>query len=305
MNSIIKTNISYTYDNLKNDLSFLKYEYNYFKISDIGKSTLGEKILYIKIGEGERKLFINASHHANEWITSLVLMIFIEKYLKLYKRKEFYKGRNIEELWKRTSLYVVPMVNPDGVNLCLREYKTINNNLYKSIWEEYSNKLNDWKANIRGVDLNLNYPAGWNKAVINKKKKGIEKPGPRDYPGPNAESEIETKNMIKFTELINFDMTISLHSQGKEIYWSYMEKKIKNAYEIGLKMQRVSGYKLTKPNYYSSFAGYKDWFINRFNKPGYTIEIGKGEESKSLPLEKVNEIYNEIEEIFFVALEEC
>ena len=100
-------------------------------------------------------------------------------------------------------------------------------------------------------------------------------------------------------------MTISLHSQGKEIYWNYLDYKIKNSYEIGKKLEKVSGYILTKPDYYSSFAGYKDWFIENYKKPGYTIEIGKGEEGKSLQLEKANEIYNEIEELFFVAIEEC
>lgn len=305
MNNIIKKNKNYTYDILKNDLLFLNYEYPFFKIKSIGESTLGENIIYIKLGKGSKKLFINASHHANEWITSLMTMMFIEKYLKLYKNKEIYKCRNIEELWEKTSIYIVPMVNPDGVNLCLKNPKILNNQLYKNIWENYINNIEDWKANIRGVDLNLNYPAGWEQAVKNKAKKGITMPGPRDYPGPNAESEIETKNIINFTKIFNFDMTISLHSQGQEIYWSYLNKKIDRAYEIGKKMERVSGYILTEPSYYSSFAGYKDWYIENFNKPGYTIEIGKGEEGKSLPLEKAEEIYEEIEEIFLVAIEEC
>lgn len=304
-NNIVKTDKNYTYDILKNDLQFLNYEYPLFKINNIGKSTLNENIIYIKLGEGNKKLFINASHHANEWMTSLITMMFIEKYLNLYKNKKNYKGRNIEELWNRTSIYIVPMVNPDGVGLCLKDKKILNNELYKNVWEKYINNLDDWKANIRGVDLNLNYPAGWEQAVKNKAKKGIIAPGPRDYPGPNSVSEIETKNIMNFTQMFNFDMTISLHSQGQEIYWSYLNKKIERAYEIGKKMERVSGYLLTQPNYYSSFAGYKDWFIDKYGKPGYTIEIGKGEEGKSLPLERAEEIYNELEEIFFVAIEEC
>ncbi len=155
------------------------------------------------------------------------------------------------------------------------------------------------------MDLNLNYPAGWEQAVKNKKKKGITSPGPRDYAGPNAVSELETKNMINFTRINNFDMSISLHSQGEEIYWSYLDKKLEKAYEIGKKFEKVSGYKLTTPEYNSSFAGYKDWFINEFNKPGFTIEIGKGEEGKSLNIEDAEKIYNDVEEIFLIALEEC
>ena len=111
--------------------------------------------------------------------------------------------------------------------------------------------------------------------------------------------------MINLSNFYNFDMTVSLHSQGQEIYWSYQDKKFIKAYENKRKMSRVSGYKLTQPNYNSSFAGYKDWFIDKFNKPGFTIEIGKGKEGVSLPLNMVEKIYNEVEEIFLVALEEC
>lgn len=303
--NIIKINKNYTYDNLKNDLLFLNYQYPYFEINNIGESTLGEKIIYIKLGNGNKKLFINASHHANEWMTSLIIMMFIEKYLKLYKYKEIYKGYNIEELWNNVSVYIIPMVNPDGVNLCLKNKRIINNKLFYEIWGNYFNELDKWKSNIRGIDLNLNYPAGWNYAKKNKLKKGINKPGPRDYPGPNPISEIETKNIIRFTKLFNFDMTISLHSQGKEIYWNYLNYKINKGYEIGKKLEKISGYVLTKPNFNSSFAGYKDWFIENYKKPGYTIEIGEGEEGISLPLENAEKIYNEVEELFFTAIEEC
>ncbi len=300
--SIIKLDKNYTYDILKNDLIFLKILYPNLEIKSIGKSTLGEDIKYIILGKGERKLFINASHHANEWMTSLIIMLFIEKYLELYKNKKMYKGYVIEELWNRTSIFIVPMVNPDGVNLCLKDKKIIINKSYEEIWKKYENNLEGWKANIRGVDLNLNYPAGWEEAVKNKK---IYSPGPRDYPGPNSVSEIETKNMIDFSKLFLFDMTISLHSQGQEIYWSYLDKKIKKAYDIGKIFERVSGYTLTQPQYTSSFAGYKDWYIQTFNKPSYTIEIGKGKEGESLPLKDAQKIYEEVEEIFLVAAQMC
>ena len=48
----------YNYDILINDMIFLKYEYQFFKINNIGESTLGEKIIYIKLGKGNKKIFI-------------------------------------------------------------------------------------------------------------------------------------------------------------------------------------------------------------------------------------------------------
>lgn len=168
---MVKENQFYTSTRLKNDLSFLKYEYPELIIGSIGKSTLGEEIPFLKLGKGQNKVMINASHHANEWITSLVLMLFVEKYLFLHKNKVFYKGYDCIDIWNKTTLYVIPMVNPDGVNLVLQENKVLQEIEYRYLWEKKDLEFfKQWKANIRGVDLNLNYPFGWEIAKKIKKK---------------------------------------------------------------------------------------------------------------------------------------
>lgn len=43
--------------------------------------------------------------------------------------------------------------------------------------------------------------------------------------------------------------------------------------------------------YNSSFAGFKDWFIQNYNLPGYTIEAGLGE--NPLPISQFNQIYED------------
>jgi len=303
-NKIIKNFIPYNYELLKNDLILLKNKYDNFYIGTIGNSVLGEEIKYLKIGNGKKKVFINASHHANEWISSLVIMLFVENYLYLKKNYVVnYKSYNVNNLWENATLYVVPMVNPDGVNLVLGVDKLRKSELYKNIWENYVDNLEYWKSNIRGVDLNLNYPCGFEQARINKAKKGVISAGPKDFCGPNALSEPETIAMYNFTLLNKFDITISLHSQGKEIYWDAGSDKLSTAYELGKFFESVSGYLLTKPEFNSSFAGYKDWSVQELNNIGFTIELGKGEEGKSLDLKYVNNIYNEVEEIFLKVLE--
>mgnify|MGYP004548025827 FL=1 len=52
----------------------------------------------------------------------------------------------------------------------------------------------------------------------------------------------------------------------------------------------VSGYAVEDTPYASGFAGYKDWYIAAFDRPGYTIEAGKG--VNPLPLAQFNDIYN-------------
>lgn len=152
MDNIIKNYLPYNYNLLKADLNLLQNKFNNFHIGSIGKSVLGEEIKYLKIGNGKNKVFINASHHANEWITSLVIMMFVEKYLYLLNNNvDNYKSYNIQNMWISATLFVVPMVNPDGVNFVLNVDNFNKNNLYEKICGKHVDNLECWKANIRGV----------------------------------------------------------------------------------------------------------------------------------------------------------
>jgi len=84
---------------------------------------------------------------------------------------------------------------------------------------------------------------------------------------------------------------LAYHSQGKEIYWSFMDYNVPGARELGEDLARVSGYTLAEPAPNSSYAGYKDWFIKIFRKPGYTVEVGSG--TNPLPLSQFDEIYRD------------
>lgn len=57
----------------------------------------------------------------------------------------------------------------------------------------------------------------------------------------------------------------------------------------------LAGYTLEDTPYGSSFAGYKDWFIQSYYLPGYTIECGLG--SNPLPISQFDTIYAENEGI--------
>ena len=87
----------------------------------------------------------------------------------------------------------------------------------------------------------------------------------------------------------NFSLVIAYHTQGKEIYWQFQNYATENAELIGKQFANVSGYNLTQVAYNSSFAGYKDWFLQQYQRPGYTIEAGLG--TNPLPISQFNEIY--------------
>ena len=56
-------------------------------------------------------------------------------------------------------------------------------------------------------------------------------------------------------------------------------------------MARISGYSLEQATGVASYAGYKDWFIQEYRRPGYTIEVGQGK--NPIPVSQFDQIYRE------------
>lgn len=120
---------------------------------------------------------------------------------------------------------------------------------------------------------------------------GFTGPAPRDFVGYGPLTEPEALAIYNFTLKYDFKLVIAYHTQGKEIYWQFANFNPPNSFYIGTQFAKSSGYKLTDTPYNSSFAGYKDWFIQDYNKPGYTIEVGIGE--SPLPISQFDEIYRD------------
>ncbi|MBR4017687.1 MAG: M14 family metallocarboxypeptidase [Oscillospiraceae bacterium] len=247
------------------------------------------------IGSGPRKVIFSASHHANEWITTLVLLKFAEELAEAIAVNGRIYDRNAREVAAAATIYMVPMVNPDGVDLVTGAIApgNIQYDLAKRLAENYPAIPfpNGWKANLLGVDLNLQYPAGWLQAREIKFSQGFTSPGPRDYVGRAPLNQLESRALAEYTRYIDPALVLAYHAQGQEIYWQFQDIVVPGAEELGQKMAEASGYTLANVPYESGFAGYKDWFIQEFRRPGYTIEVGQGE--NPLPLEQFDQIYRD------------
>lgn len=178
--SIVPTNISYTSDILDINIFSMQVVYPFLEFGTIGQSVLGKPIRYIRFGKGKNQVFYNASFHANEWINSPLLMKFLEILSKSYVNSLNVFGYPAKYLFETTSLYIVPMTNPDGVDLVTGNYPN-NSEILKNtqlIAKNYPNipYPNGWKANIVGTDLNLQFPAGWEEAKKIKFKQGFTRP---------------------------------------------------------------------------------------------------------------------------------
>ncbi len=75
---------------------------------------------------------------------------------------------------------------------------------------------------------------------------------------------------------------LALHSQGREIYWDFGKNTPKCCLVLAEKMAKVSGYKVANPEPIATGGGFKDWFIERFHRWGFTVEMGIGK--NPLPL---------------------
>lgn len=290
--ALVPTNVQYSYVLLTLLTEGLAVRYPFLKTGSFGQSVTGKNLVYIRIGTGAKEVFYNAAHHANEWLTTPVLLKFTEEYADAFSQGGSIGGAPATTLFRNYSLYLAPMVDPDGVDLVTGVLSSGGYyNQAVRISEQYPQVSfpSGWKANIAGVDLNLQYPANWDEAKRIKFEQGFTSPAPRDYVGKAPLVAPESYAVYRFTKSHNFLLTLSYHSQGKLIYWKYLDYEPARSREIADYFGEVSGYSVEETPYASGFAGYKDWFIETYNRPGYTIEVGLGQ--SPLPVSQFPEIY--------------
>ncbi len=287
--------MSYDYKCCLNEMESLLEKAPFVEREIIGKSVMKKPIYCIKIGSGEKKLFINGAHHGLEYLTSAFIMKFLKEFSEAIATNTEFFGYDAKEIGENVSLYAVPMVNPDGVDIAINGLDITNpyhQKLISSVGIHSFNKV--WQANARGVDINHNYNASWR--VVKTK------PCESKYAGPYSESEPETKAMVDFVRKTDFDILIAFHSQGKEIYYDFDGITAENSRKLAEEMAKVSGYAVCTPTGSAAFGGCKDWFIKEFGKAGFTIEIGSGK--NPLPYDMLDEIYDENARIILKAMEE-
>ena len=303
--AIVNTNQPITSERCEQMILEIVRTYSFCRSEVLTTTVFQRPIRTLVIGEGPRKVIFSAAHHANEWITALVLLKFIEDFAAAIASGGQIHGVDARGLSRQVTIYAVPMVNPDGVDLVTGAVKPgqPQYQLAERISQDYPQIPfpDGWKANLLGVDLNLNYPAKWLLAREIKFSQGFVRPAPRDYVGRAPLSQTETQAMAGYTRFLDPALVLALHTQGKEIYWQFHDIAVPGARELGQRMADASGYALADTPYSASFAGYKDWFIQEFRRPGYTIEAGSGE--NPLPLSQFEEIYRDVSPILRIAAE--
>ena len=291
--AIVRTDIPMTWSLCRDTIEKLVRRYPSCRSEVLTTTAYGREIQTLVAGRGARRVLFTAAHHANEWITTPVILRFLEELAQAGETGGRIFGVPARTILDLVTIHTVPMVDPDGVDLVTGAIAPGSQSYEAAAGlAAYYPTIpfpQGWKANLLGVDLNLQYPAGWLQAREIKFSQGFTRPGPRDYVGRSPLSQREAIALAAYTQEVDPAVVLAYHTQGEVIYWQFRDYIIPGARELGEEFARLSGYLLADTPFESSFAGYKDWFIQNFGRPGYTIEVGMGE--NPLPLSQFDEIY--------------
>ena len=293
--SIVRTDLPMTSQRCGEAIRQLAGAYPFLKTEVLTATAFGRPVHAIRIGDGDREVIFTAAHHGNEWITASLLLKFLEELSEAYRSGGRIYGVPAKTILKYSTIHLVPMVDPDGVDLVTGAIppQTDQYSIARQIAGDFPDIPfpDGWKANLLGVDLNLQYPAGWLLAREIKFSQGYNRPAPRDYVGRAPLSQKESLALARYTEEVDPELVLAYHTQGKAIYWQFKDYQVPGAQELAEEFARASGYRMEDTPYESSFAGYKDWFIQNWRRPGFTIEAGSG--VNPLPIEQFDEIYRD------------
>ena len=258
-----------TYETMVDKLNTIHALYPSFtKLEIIGKTVEGKDIYALKVGNGSREIFMDASLHAREYMTTNVLMEMIDEYTHAYTRNIAFDSYQVKTVLDQTSIWFVPMVNIDGVTLV---QKGVNATSYKNSIIRMNGSINvaRWKANIRGVDLNRNFDGNWAPAATEKA------PSWRNFKGYSVFSEPESRAIRDFVAKHKFQAYISYHSSGNLLYywnWQSSANELRDL-TFAKSIAKKTGYSVMSPLYKVGSGSSADWFIRTYKKPGITMEI--------------------------------
>ncbi len=289
----IALNRFYYYNDLINDSSMLKIAYpDFIGTKFIGSTMSNRSILMLKVGRGEKGIIMTGGVHGRESINPVVLMAMIEYYAYAYsdpieqasiKNKT---GVDIKEFFEEYSLYIVPLLNPDGYMIALRGYNIIHNEECRMKAKSLNIPYCEWKGNALGIDINRNFPSK------NFKEK---------FEGDMPASELETKALIHLFHEVDSEIYIDFHSRGNEIF--YHRKQMSKEYNenslcIARKIARVTGYSLVRPEdeieSNDSGGNTVHYYSETFKKPAITIETVPDPAKFPLALKYQRMVYSQV-----------
>ena len=265
---VINPYLEYSYETMMKNAQELQHMYpELIRTSTIGKSVEGRELLLIEFGRGPKRVFVCGTHHAREYISTTYLMYAIDRYAYAYRTNTMWGNYNANTILDNVTFCIVPMVNPDGVNL-------VQNGIYATSFADELSKMKiyegasygyaAWKANVRGVDVNWNYDKDWS---INRNKNAR---GSTGFNGDYPNSEPETMAVANYVDNNAFEVYLSFHTQGQIFYWADNPDNPTNIHKA---IKNSTGFDAYKEDGTGVGGSFFDYVYRKFKKPTITVEL--------------------------------
>lgn len=262
----------HSYAELERDLKTLEKSFpSLVKLFEIGTSLENRKIYAVKISdnvslnENEAEVLFLGCHHAREWI-SVEVPYFLAKHLA----ENYATGAEIRKIVDRSEIWIVPLVNPDGLEYSIHYYRYWRKNRRSNADGSY------------GVDLNRNYGFNWGLDNTGSSPN----PSSAVYRGTGPFSEPETKAVRDLFLQKKFQAMITFHSYSQIILypWGYTTQSsdkdgLLSRIAAGMSqlMRAVNGrlyqYGRAGASLYLTNGDTTDWTFGTSGIPSYTIEL--------------------------------
>jgi g-D-glutamyl-meso-diaminopimelate peptidase len=274
---VVKPVEKYSYEQMVKDLKKLASRYpGKLRLESAGTTLEGRDIPVAVLGDpgAPHQVLLQGSVHAREHMTALLMMAQLEYCLKHTSAPA--PGGTVGRCLEGVCLRILPMTNPDGVTISQTAKMTAG---LQAVYARDralgfaglspSDYLTAWKANAAGVDVNRNFPAGWEALET------TAGPSASRYRGAQPGDQPETRALMEYTQKYDFEATVSYHAQGCALYWQYGDKEEVNrkSNDLALAVRACTQYTVLGADGLDA-GGYKDWAMDALGIPSVTVEIG-------------------------------
>ena len=289
----------YTYSKMTSLLLDLQANYSDIMfLESIGKSYEDREIWMVKISdnptynENEPGVLLMGAHHGNEKPSFEVLINFTKYLTDTYGKldvdtdndgslnEDIIDGRDndndgltdedpsekrVKDIVDNTQIFIIPMVNPDGV--------------------EADTRTNCNPVNV--VNLNRNYDDPWKLYYLFPALYGapwLTNPGSFNYRGEYPFSELETQAIKSFVEQNDINISLSYHTYGEIIFFPWFHTTAKTPHEdflisVGENMTDINNYELYIDRDYpiplpgGTLGTSENWLYREHGILSYTMEL--------------------------------
>ncbi|MFW6124230.1 MAG: M14 family metallopeptidase [Acidobacteriota bacterium] len=262
----------HSYLELEKDLYLLESSYPQLaKVKIIGTTHEDRHIYAVKISdhvhldENEASVIFMGGHHAREWISVEIPYLTAKHLLDNYS-----SDSEIKNLVDQSEIWIIPLVNPDGLVYSIYFYR---------YWRKNRRKNEDGSY---GVDPNRNYGYQWGYDNIGSSPN----PSSNVYRGPYPFSEPETQAVRDFMFEKNFKALVSYHNYSQIIIypWGYTEEPSPlddlmhdMSEQMSKKIEQVHGtfygFGRAGDSLYLTNGDTTDWGLGVLGIPSFTIEL--------------------------------